>query len=191
MSEHGPGGDGDRTRIRLVTSGRLDRTETAAVRTLLRAAFAADAADLSELDWEHALGGVHFLLQRDRELLAHAAIVERILEVGEASLRTGYVEAVATAPHRQGQGLGSHLMRAVSDHIRERFELGALSTGRHHFYARLGWRIWPGPTAVRTAAGVRRTADDDGGVMVLLTRSTPRLDPAATIICPWRHGDVW
>ena len=75
--------------------------------------------------------------------------------------------------------------------IRDRFELGALGTGRLHFYERLGWRTWTGPTSVRTPQGTQRTPDEDGYVMVLPTPSSPPLDLAARISCEWRPGDVW
>ena len=106
-------------------------------------------------------------------------------------LRTGYVEAVAVAPAYQATGLGSRLMDAVNAHIRERFELGALGTGRHGFYERLGWRTWTGPSSVRAPGGEQATPEDDGYIMVLATPASPPLDLAAPISCDWRPGDVW
>ncbi|MGZ6267258.1 MAG: GNAT family N-acetyltransferase, partial [Candidatus Limnocylindrales bacterium] len=64
-------------------------------------------------------------------------------------------------------------------------------TGRHHFYERLGWRTWTGPSCVRTAAGLLPTPDDDGYILVLATPSSPPLDLSAAIECDWRPGDVW
>ena len=104
-------------------------------------------------DWAHALGGVHVVLDLDGEIVAHAAVVERELRVADRPLRTGYVEAVATTPDRQGQGLGSLVMGEVNAIIRDGFELGALGTGSQGFYERLGWLTWQGPTFVRTAEG--------------------------------------
>ena len=69
--------------------------------------------------------------------------------------------------------------------------LGALGTGRHSFYERLGWRRWIGPSSVRTTGGASPTPDDDGYIMVLPTRAGSPLDRAAAIICDWRPGDVW
>jgi aminoglycoside 2'-N-acetyltransferase I len=117
--------------------------------------------------------------------------VERRLHVGDRALRTGYVEAVATAPDRQGAGFGSTLMSEVSDYIRGAFELGGLGTGRQAFYERVGWRTWKGPSGVRTSEGVRPTPEDDGYIMVLTTPSSPPLERSATITCEWRPGDVW
>ena len=117
--------------------------------------------------------GLHVVLNLDDEIVAHAAVVERELHVDGRPLRTGYVEAVATAPDRQGIGLGSRLMADVASYIRETFELGALGTGRHHFYERLGWLTWAGPSFVRTADGVQPTPEDDGYILVLPTPSSP------------------
>ena len=83
------------------------------------------------------------------------------------------------------------VMDEVGRLIRERFELGALGTGRHAFYARLGWETWHGPSFVRAGDGLEPTPDDDGSIMVLRTPSTPRLDLDAEIACDWRPGDVW
>lgn len=156
------------------------------------AAFESDEDErFTDADWDHALGGLHFVLEVDGRIAVHAAVVEREIRVGEQALRTGYVEAVATAPARQGVGLGSSLMGDVTAHIRDVFELGALGTGRHRFYGRLGWRIWTGPSFVRAPDGRHATPDEDGNILVLTTPTTPPLDPTAPISCDWRPGDVW
>ena len=185
--------DPDRLRLRQLSTAELTRAETAAIRALMDAAFRTDDEEerFTDDDWQHAVGGVHFVLVLDGEIVAHAAVVEREIHVGGRALRTGYVEAVATAPERQGVGLGSIVMTDVGDHIRERFELGGLGTGRQSFYGRLGWQIWAGPSSVRTADGDRPTPGEDGAIMVLETPTTPPLDPSAPISCDWRPGDVW
>ena len=182
----------DGVRLRRVSTPDLTPAETAAVRVLLAVAFGPDEDDrFTDQDWEHAVGGLHFVLDLGGEVLAHAAVVERDLHVDGRPLRTGYVEAVATAPDRQGIGLGSLLMADVTSYIRETFELGALGTGRHHFYERLGWLTWAGPSFVRTADGVQPTPEDDGYILVLPTPSSPPLDRTGSISCDWRPGDVW
>jgi len=184
--------DSDRLRLRQLATHELTRSETVAIRALMSAAFDSDEDEqFSDDDWQHAVGGVHFVLELDGEIVAHAAVVEREIHVGGRPLMTGYVEAVATAPERQGMGLGSIVMTDVSDHIRERFELGGLGTGRQSFYGRLGWQVWAGPTSVRTPDGDGPTPDEDGYVMVLATPTSPPLDLSATISCDWRPGDVW
>ncbi len=155
-------------------------------------AFGDDADEaFGEDDWEHALGGVHVVLDLDGRIVAHAAVVERELHVAGVPLRAGYVEAVATAPALQGQGLGTRVMEEVGSVIRGDFELGALGTGHHHFYERLGWQTWQGPAYVRLGSGDRRTSDEEGYILVLLPATTPPIDLSAAISCDWRPGDVW
>lgn len=159
---------------------------------MLVAAFgSAEEERFTDDDWNHATGGIHFVLELRSEVITHASVVEREMHVDGRPLRTGYVEAVATAPDRQGAGFGSLVMADVASYIRDRFELGALGTGRHRFYQRLGWLAWTGPSFVREADGTRRTPDEDGYIMVLPTPSSPALDVAAPISCDWRRGDVW
>jgi len=179
-------------RVRRLSTAALTTSEIASIRALLVAAFNSDEDEaFTDDDWDHALGGRHFVLDVDGEIAAHASVVERELHVGGRPVRTGYVEAVATAPERQGAGLGSLLMGDVNAYIREGFELGALGTGRHHFYEQQGWRTWIGPSAVRTTDGLRPTPEEDGYIMVLATPTSPPLDLAAEISCEWRPGDVW
>jgi aminoglycoside 2'-N-acetyltransferase I len=181
-----------RAALKRLPTEQLTPAQVSAIRGLLWAAFGDDPDDaITEADWEHALGGMHFLLELDGQLVAHAAVVEREIQIDGRPLRTGYVEAVATAVGLQRMGLGSQLMTEVGDYIRAGFELGALGTGSQHFYARLGWRIWRGPSLVRTSEGPRRTPDEDGYIMVLATPASPELAFAAPISCDWRPGDVW
>ncbi len=182
-------------RIRGLATGALVEAEVRVIRSLMEAAFGDDEDErFTDDDWDHAVGGLHVVLDLDGVIVAHASVVERILEVAGRPLRTGYVEAVATAPEMQGKGHGSRVMQVVSDHIRSTYQLGALGTGRHAFYERLGWRTWAGPTFVRAPTGPRRTPDEDGFILVLATPSTPTtpaLDWNAPISCDWRAGDVW
>ena len=82
-------------------------------------------------------------------------------------------------------------MHEIDAEIVERFELGALGTGAHHFYERLGWRVWRGPLSVRTDDGDRRTPEEEGDILVLETPAWPGLDVTAPLSCEWRPGDVW
>lgn len=178
-------------RARRVPTDELTTAEVSALRGLLWAAFPPGDEGFTEEDWEHALGGMHFLLDDDGAIAAHASVVERELHVAGRPLRTGYVEAVATTPAAQGRGLGTIVMRDMTGYVRDEYELGALGTGVHRFYERLGWETWRGPSAVRTVEGLVRTPDDDGYIMVLRTRTSPPLDPVTPISCEWRPGDVW
>lgn len=177
--------------VRRARTDELTAQELASIRSLLDAAFAPDDPFFPESDWEHALGGVHFIARIEDRIVGHASVVVRELHAGGRPLRTGYVEAVATAPEVQRRGIGSRVMRAANDHIEEVYELGALGTGEHGFYEQLGWLRWLGPTFVRAPEGPRRTPDEDSGIMVLPTPKTGSLDLAAPLSCDWRPGDVW
>jgi len=176
--------------IREATTAQLTDQDLGALRRLFAAAW--PDGGFSNEDWTHAMGGRHWLVEEDGRIVSHASVVERVLEVGGRPLRTGYVEAVATAPSARRRGLASRAMRAVGAHIRTHFELGALSTGHPEFYERLGWARWRGPTFVRTDEGLVRAQEEDGGILVLVTPATPAgLDPAAPISCRARVGDAW
>ncbi len=187
-----PAADPNQPRLRRLATRDLTPREVAAIRVLLERAFGSDEEErFTDDDWDHAVGGIHFVLELEGEVIAHASVVERELHVDGRSLRTGYVEAVATAPGRQGAGFGSLVMADVTSSIKDGFEVGALGTGRQRFYERQGWLIWTGPSFVRTSEGPRRTPEDDGYIMVLPTPSSPPLNLTAPISCEWRPGDVW
>ena len=157
-------------------------------RPLLDEAFGGRFADT---DWEHALGGWHVLVTDGGTLVAHAAVVPRDLHVDGRPVDAGFVEAVATTPARQGEGLGTLALREVDRLLRRHHQLGALSTGAHGFYERLGWERWLGPTFVRTGEGAVRTPDEDDGIMVLRFGSTATVDLGAPLTCEARAGDDW
>lgn len=182
-----------RISIREVATAQLTAGELQALRDLLWAAFGSKHPDegMTEADWQHGLGGIHFVAYSGGSIVGHASVVERELHVGERPLRTGYVEAVAIRVGWQRAGIGTLLMRRVNEHIARNFEIGALGTSVFGFYTPLGWRAWRGPSSVRTAAGLSPTPDEDGYIMVLPTPSSPELDLTDPISCDWREGDVW
>ncbi|HEX2807062.1 MAG TPA: hypothetical protein VHN80_12930 [Kineosporiaceae bacterium] len=75
--------------------------------------------------------------------------------------------------------------------ITERYEMGALSTGRHSFYRRLGWERWRGPSWVILDGERVRTVEDDDGLMVLRFGPSADLDLTSPITCHDRPGDAW
>jgi tRNA(Ile)-lysidine synthase len=171
----------------LVASTVLDPSARAALRELWDAAF---AGGFTDEDAGHAFGGTHAIVRTPAgELLAHASVVPRELVVGDRSLRGGYVEAVATRPGHQRRGLGSRVMAAIAEVVREHYELGALSTSAHGFYERLGWERWRGPSYVIRAGTRVRTPEEDDGVMVLPVAE--ELDRTQPIACHDRPGDAW
>ena len=149
-------------RLRILPTLELTDGEIAAIRQLMTDAFGTDEEHaFTDDDWAHTIGGLHFVLDLDGQIVTHASVVERELHIDGQPLRTGYVEAVATAPAHEGVGHGSQVMEAVTAHIRARYELGGLGTGRHHFYERLGWLHVAG-ASLRSWTG-RPGADDRGG----------------------------
>jgi aminoglycoside 2'-N-acetyltransferase I len=174
-----------------VPTAALLPAELTAIRGLLDAAFGTGEEAFSDDDWAHSTGGLHFVLDGAGDIVGHASVVDREIQVGNHPLRTGYVEAVAVAPGHERRGFGSLVMEAVTDHVRAKYELGALGTGRHHFYERFGWLTWTGPAFVRTPEGPRRTPDDEDYILVLRTPTSPPFDISEPISCEWRPGDVW
>jgi aminoglycoside 2'-N-acetyltransferase I len=178
--------------IRRLASPELTTAEVHTLRALFAAAWPDSDDAFADEDWEHALGGIHVLLEEDGHILSHASVVPRLLEVSGIPIRTGYVEAVATWPEFQRLGHGSAVIREIDEVIAANYELGALGTGEFAFYERLGWERWRGSTWVRTPTGAARTPAEDGYIMVLRTPATPLdLDLDAPISCEWRAGDVW
>jgi aminoglycoside 2'-N-acetyltransferase I len=176
--------------VRRATTAELSEEELAALRQMVFEAF---GGRFDEHDWEHTVGGVHVLVFEGEEAVAHGAVVARTLEAGGRELRTGYVEGVATRGDRRRRGLATLVMAEVGRVIVEGYELGALSDGTRipRFYQRLGWEVWRGPTFVAGPGGRERTADDDGGVLVLRTPASGELDLTGPLTCDWRPGDVW
>ena len=178
------------TSIRVVPSAGLDPAEWSALTDLCVAAF----AEPWDGYWESIGPGVHVLAEHPTVgVIAHAAIVDRLIYPDDAVLQAGYVEAVAVAPDWQRRGVGTEVMEVIDRLIDADYELGALGTGTLSFYARLGWVVWQGETWVRQRDGrLTRSADEDGGIMVRLTPATPpRLDLTLPIAVDWRPGEVW
>ena len=131
----------------------------------------------------------HVLAEFDGVLAGHACWVTRWLSADDRpSLRTAYIEAVATEPKLQRRGIGGAVMKRVGREIRT-YELGGLCPNYPDFYARFGWETWRGPLAIRTREGMLETPDEH--VMVLRTPLTPYIDMDARLTAEWRPGEVW
>lgn len=140
---------------------------------------------------DNAGPGVHLLGRERGVLVSHVMLVERALQtaLGARTMRTGYVELVATRPDFQGRGFASQLMRDIVTYMRG-FDIAALSPSDARFYARLGWELWRGPLSVRTAEGIVPTPEEE--VMILRLPRTPTdLDLDEPLSIEWRPGEVW
>jgi aminoglycoside 2'-N-acetyltransferase I len=175
------------TRIVTAHTADLDTSTLAAARALLYDVF----DDMTEDDWEHALGGMHALAWDGPDLIGHASVVQRRLLHGGRALRTGYVEGVGVRADRRRQGVGAAMMDALERIVRTAYDLGALGASDEGaaFYASRGWALWRGPTSALTPTGITRTAGEDGFIYVL-PGHVP-LDLAGELTCDWRGGDVW
>ncbi|MPZ23668.1 MAG: GNAT family N-acetyltransferase [Dehalococcoidia bacterium] len=174
--------------VQVLATADLTAQERRAIRALLTAAF---EDGFTDDDWDHTLGGLHVIIEDGDAIVAHAAVVPRTLKIAGRPVRAGYVEGVATDATRQRQGLGSLAMSELARVLRREFEMGALSSDRHHFYERLGWQRWRGPTYVRDGDRIIRTAHEDDGIMALVFGPTEQMDLTAPIICEARSGDDW
>jgi aminoglycoside 2'-N-acetyltransferase I len=176
------------TRVEVRHTSQLDASMLVAARTLLDAVF---EGDFSDADWEHALGGMHVLLHDGDELIGHGSVVQRrVLHAGRA-LRCGYVEAIGVRADRRRQGHGARIMSAIGELVRGGYAMGALgaSDDGAPLYRAHGWTLWEGETFAFTPDGITRTPDTAGALMVLDVEDV--LDPAQSLTCDWRDGDVW
>jgi len=175
--------------LRLAHTADLDESERRAARALLYDAF----DDMTEADWEHALGGIHALVREGTEVVGHASLVmRRVIHRGRA-LRAGCVEGVAVRQDRRRRGLGAAMMQGLERFIRGGYDLGILGASDQAaaFYAHRGWQAWRGATFALTPQGIVRTADEDDCIFVFPAHEAVALDFTGELICDWRDGDCW
>lgn len=134
-------------------------------------------------------GGLHFLAYREQVLVSHAVVTTRWLQPeGQPLLKTAYLDAVATLPAYQRQGIGSALLRHLALGIAD-YEIGCLETDRISFYAQVGWEEWRGALAGRKGAELLPTPEQKGIMILRLARTPPlALDGALTIEY---DGRIW
>jgi aminoglycoside 2'-N-acetyltransferase I len=174
----------------LVTSARTEDLDAATRASIIRVCIAAhQEQDFKNLFTYIPSGGLHFLAYHERELVSHAAVTTRWLQPeGLPVLRTAYVDAVATLPAYQGQGIGSALMQHLASGITD-YEIACLGTDKVSFYARLGWQEWQGPLAGRKETELMPTPDQKG-IMILALANTPALDLNGSLTIEY-DGRIW
>src|SRR2546428_13820234 len=91
------------TDVRIAHTADLDGDALTAARALLDDVF---EGDMTDHDFEHALGGVHALVWEGTELIGHASVIQRRLVHGGRALPPGYVGGVGGAPDRPRGGAG-------------------------------------------------------------------------------------
>jgi aminoglycoside 2'-N-acetyltransferase I len=174
--------------LRVAHTAALSVAELRAVRALLEDVF---AGEMTDQDYEHALGGMHALVLEGSELVGHGSVVMRRLLHGGRALRTGYVEGVAVRADRRRRGHGAALMAALEQVIRGAYDLGALGATDEavDFYVGRGWRPWTGTASVLAPGGITRTPEEEDCLYLLPVQV--QLDPDGDLACDWREGDVW
>jgi len=136
-------------------------------------------------------GGWHFMAYHAGQLVSHAVVTTRWLQVeSQPLLKTAYIDAVATLPEYQGQGYGSALMRQLANDIEREYVIACLETERESFYQRLGWQTWRGPLAGRSEQGLIQTPDQRG-IMVLELPQTPLLDLDSALSIECQADRIW
>ena len=174
----------------IVTSARTEELNADTRASIIHVCTTAHQED----DFSHLFsyipsGGIHVLAYREQELVSHAVVTTRWLQPeGLPLLRTAYVDAVATLPVYQGQGVGSAVMRHLASVISE-YEIACLETDRVSFYAQLGWEAWRGPLAGRRATELLPTPDQKG-IMILRLARTPPLDLNSLLVIEYA-GRIW
>lgn len=174
--------------LRVAHTADLDSSSLSAARALLDGAF---EDEVTEHDWEHALGGIHALAWDGDELIGHASVIQRRLIHAGRALRTGYVEGVAVRADRRRRGHGAAMMDALERVIRGGYELGALGATDEAkgLYTGRGWQQWRGPLSALTPTGIVPTGEEEGSIYVLALEHPLDLDGELT--CDWREGDSW
>jgi len=177
------------TELRTAHTADLDAGTLREARALLYDVF----DDMTEPDWEHALGGLHAIVRDGTGMVGHASLVQRRLLHQGRALRTGYVEGVGVRPDRRGRGHGAAMMAALERLAGRAYDLAALAATDEAaaFYAGRGWQLWRGPSSALTPDGIHATPDEDGCIFVLPLDGSPALDLDGGLTCDWRDGDVW
>ncbi len=176
--------------LEVVPTSALSAATRESIIALCNRAWENDPAHNFDTLFDLVTRSMHVLAMQEDRLVGHACWAIRWLQPeGLPPLRTAYVDAVATEPDRQGRGIGSLVMRRFAQEAADN-QLNALSSERAvGFYERLGWQRWLGPTAVRTAHGLRATPDDN--VLVLRTPGTPAIYLSWRLIADERGGNAW
>jgi aminoglycoside 2'-N-acetyltransferase I len=174
-------------RLQIAHTADIDPSALTGARQLLDVVF----DDMTDHDWDHALGGVHTIAWRGTTVVGHASVIQRRLMHGDRVLRTGYVEGVGVHPAWQRQGIGGRMMDALERIIQAAYDIGALgaSDDAASFYEHRGWTKWRGTSSAFTPAGIVRTPDEDDCIYVFPLPSD--VDITGDLACDWRDGDVW
>ncbi len=174
-------------RLLVAHTSEFETSTLAGARDLLYVVF----DDMTDDDWEHALGGMHAIAWHGDAIIGHASVVQRRLMHGGTALRAGYVEGVGVEPSWQGSGIGGMIMDPLERIIERAYDLGALgaSDAAVGFYEHRGWLKWMGHTSALTPEGVVGTPEEDDSIFVW--QAGKPIEVTGELTCDWRGGDVW
>ena len=177
--------------LEVVHADGLDQRVRVEIIALCESAYREDFSRLFE-DFKATM---HILARDERGMLAsHAMWVTRWLQPEEhPSLRTAYVEAVATVPDRRCRGFGTAVMgRLVAEaSANPAWELAALSPAVSEFYIRRGWEPWLGPLAIRRDGALEPTPPDEHVMIHRLPRTPSTIVTTSLLTAEWRIGELW
>ena len=176
--------------LRQLPTAELTAAELAGLREIFAAAW--PDGGFTDDDFAHGMGGMHWVAEVDGSIVSHASVVPRRLEAGDGRAADRVPggrgdDAGVRAPRLRLDG-GSRGGRVPASAVRARRALDERAGVLHA--PRLGGmaRADLGPDA---AGDLERTEDDDGGIFILRTPSTPPLSLTDPLVCDWRSGDVW
>jgi len=116
----------------------------AAIRRGLCACFPNDREHFaSHRDWHGSVPAWSVVLEEGTEVVAHAAVVDRVIDVGGLSVHVAGVLNVFVLPEWRGKWLVHRVMSAAMEEARRReFDCGLLFCvpALEKVYARTGWR---------------------------------------------------
>lgn len=174
--------------IQIGHTADFDRSVLTQARELLDVVF---DGEMTDHDWEHALGGMHTIAWRGGSVVGHASVIQRRLVHRGLALRTGYLEGVGVHPDWQRHGVGGQMMDRLERIVKNAYDIGALGATDEavSLYEHRGWIKWLGPTSALTPSGIVRTPDEDDCIYVMPAACT--VDITGDLVCDWRDGDVW
>lgn len=96
------------------------------------------------------------VIQDADTVIAHLAVIDRIIKAGVQQFRVAGVANVCVLPEHRGKGLSDQILNAAMQEAgKGQFECGLLFTGENikRVYARNGWQVLPGVTVIRVENG--------------------------------------
>jgi GNAT superfamily N-acetyltransferase len=120
--------------------------------------------------WRGTFPFYNVILRDNDRVVAHAAVIDRVVDVGGRRIRVAGVGNVGVLPDYRKQGHSDTVMQAaMTEAGREMFDLGMLFTQEpiKHVYARNGWVDVSGREFRRCDFQTREPADFSSGVKMI------------------------